>query len=137
MLDLLEKHLLLHTLVGGITPVELTFSFDHRFCCLLIRAELVNLNLSALVVEVGKTLERFCLAVELYDGLHDIRVVVPVLVAQEVASQDIDLGLAGILGKANDSLHVAAFQEAFETLHFLVGQGVNLSTEFEVALPFH
>ena len=71
MLDLLEKHLLLHTLVGGITPVELTFSFDHRFCCLLIRAELVNLNLGALVVEVGKTLERFCLAVELYDGLHD------------------------------------------------------------------
>ena len=113
MLDLLQKHVLLHRLVGRITPVELTFGLYHRFRCLLVRSELVDLNLSALVVEVGKTLERFCLAVELYDGLHDIRVVVPVLVAQEVASQDVDFGLASILGKADDSLHVAAFQETF------------------------
>lgn len=60
----------------------------------------------------------------------------PILILQEVARQNIHLHISGILSKSNDSFDICRFQQAFHTLHFLVGHGVNFGSQFELALFF-
>lgn len=87
---------------------------------------LIDLNLSACVIEVCQAFERFGLLVEANDGLHDLGVVVPVLVLEEVPRQNIDLGLSRILSKANYLLYISALQKATHALELFVRRGVEL-----------
>jgi len=97
---------LLLLLVRRITLIKLALRFDHGFQGLFISTKFIDFDLGALIVEVGQAFERLGLAVELYDSLHDIWIVVPVLVTQEVACHDPHFGGTGRLRKADDSPHV-------------------------------
>lgn len=132
--DLGVEDILLLLLVCRITLVELPLGLDHGFLRLLVRTELVYLYLGALVVEVGEALIGLGLAVELDDGLHDIRIVVPVLISQEVTGHDPDFRRTGCLSEAGDGAHIAGLEQALQTLDLLVGQGVDLRRELEVTL---
>jgi len=105
--DLSKEHVLLLGFVCGITLVKLSFGLDHCFKGFFIRAEFIDLDLGTLIVEVGEALVRFSLTVELDDCLHDIRVVMPVLVSEEVACHYPHVSRTCSLGKTNDSTHIA------------------------------
>ena len=124
--------MLLLLLVRGITLVKLPLCLYHGLQGFLISSKLIDFDLSALIVEIRQALIRLGLAVELDNSLHDIRVVVPVLVAQEVTRHDPNLGRAGSLGEADHSTHIARFQEALETFDLFVGKCVHLGSKLEV-----
>ena len=83
--DALIEHSHLHVFALCSRLLELALSLLHGTQSFLIVTILVDLNLGAGIVEVGKALKGLSLLVEANDGLHDFRVVVPVLVLQEVA----------------------------------------------------
>lgn len=79
----------------------------------------------------------FGFLIKTYDGFHDLWVVVPVLVLQEVTRKFVNFSLTCCLCEANDGFDFAGFDQALDTLHFFVGHGVDFGTEFEVTLLLH
>ncbi|MFO0118021.1 MAG: hypothetical protein ACK521_10565 [bacterium] len=75
-----QKHALLHVLIYCCRLIKLTFSFFHSIQCFFIVAILIDFDLSTGIVEVCETLKCFGFRIKLNNGLHDIRVVVPVLI---------------------------------------------------------
>ena len=77
---------------------------------------------------------RLCLLIERDDGLHDLRIVVPVLILQEVTSKLVDLNLTSSLSESNDSLDLSALDQALDTLERLISHGIDLGSQLEVSL---
>lgn len=61
----------------------------------------------------------------------------PVLILQEVTSQNINLGVSCICCKGDHSLYICRLKQTFDTFHFLVSHGVDLGTKFELTLLLH
>jgi len=125
---------LFNVLVDTITLVELAFSLFHGSECFFVVSVFIDLHLGARVIEVGQGFKCLSFGVERNNGLHDFRVVMPVLVLKEIARKHIHLRVSCVGCEANHCLYISRLKQTLDTLHLLVGHRVDLSTQLELTL---
>jgi hypothetical protein len=109
-----------------------------RLSPLGVVAVFVNLDVGAGLEEVGEVVVGLRLLVEANDVLHQLLVLVPVGSLQEVGSQHVGLGAAGVVGETDHLGGIAQLDQALQggdlVAHLDVEVGGNLETALLAAL---
>jgi len=75
----------LHFFAVSCRLLQLSHRLFHGSKSFFIISVFVDLHLSASIIEIAKTFERFSLLIKADDGFHDLWIVMPVLILQEVS----------------------------------------------------
>ena len=75
----------LHFFAVSCGLLQLSHRLFHGSKSFFIISVFVDLHLSASIIEIAKTFERFSLLIKADDGFHDLWIVMPVLILQEVS----------------------------------------------------